>query len=31
MRVAASPPDGEHAMMDLVQELDTLERQVHRP
>ncbi len=25
------PPDGERAMMDLVQELDTLERQVHRP
>ncbi len=29
--VYGPPPDGEHAMMDLVQELDTLERQVHRP
>jgi hypothetical protein len=25
------PPEGESAMMDLIQELDTLERQVHRP
>ncbi len=29
--VYGPPPDGEGAMMDLVQELDTLERQVHRP
>ena len=29
--VYGPPPGGEHAMMDLVQELDTLERQVHRP
>ena len=29
--VYGPPPGDEHAMMDLVQELDTLERQVHRP
>jgi hypothetical protein len=29
--VYGPPPDGEHAMIVLVQELDTLERQVHRP